>query len=138
MIRVKVKQISKIKEYLSYEKYETRADTVGGLICEMISFNVSEYNAKRDKNALFLVSDETAAKLAEGGKIVFGDKNNTRKVDTKIMQDEALFQFQNSRFKIINETKKYEYTAVDEQLNLSENDALVFLKLTLLSGRFFR
>ncbi|MCL2796872.1 MAG: hypothetical protein FWD58_02295 [Firmicutes bacterium] len=136
-IKIKVKRISKLKEFLSYDNYDTNSGTVGELIAEMVAFNVAEYNKKRDKTALFLVSDETAAAMADAGKISFGTVENKRKVDVKIMQDEAAFQFVNGRFKIINETKKHEYTNVDEPLNLSEGDALVFIKLTLLSGRWF-
>ena len=136
-IKVKVKRISKLKEFLSYDNYETNAATVGELIAEMVAFNVREFNAKRDKTALFLVSDETATAMADAGKISFGAVSNPRKVDVRIMQDEAAFQFTNGRFKIVNETKKHEYASLAEPLNLSENDALVFIKLTLLAGRRF-
>jgi hypothetical protein len=33
--------------------------------------------------------------------------------------------------------KRREYRDLSESLDLDENDALVFIKLTLLSGRFF-
>ncbi|MDR3294140.1 MAG: hypothetical protein LBT20_08580 [Clostridiales bacterium] len=176
-IRIKVKQISKIKDFLTYEDYKTDALTAGELILEMVAFNVREYNDKRDKKSLFLLSDETAEAVTESekisfvaannnrdkkslfllsdetaevvaesgkiyetaasGKISFGAVNNKRKVDLRVMQDEAIFQFKNARFKIINETKKHEYTYLDEPLSLSEGDGLVFIKLTLLSGRIF-
>jgi len=136
-IKIKVKQISKLKEFLTYQNYETNAITVEELITEMVAFNVAEYNAKRDKKVLFLVSDETAEAMAQRGKISFGKVNNKRNVDVKIMIDEALFQFKNKRFKIINETTKHEYKDLTETLNLNEGDAIVFIKLTLLSGRIF-
>lgn len=164
-IRIKVKSISKLKDLLTYEEYETAAETVGDLIREAILFNVSEYNKKRDRASLFLVPDKTAEALSKSGEISFGDKKNKaslflmsdeaaealsksgkisfgdienkRKVDTRVMQDEAVFGFQNGRFKIINETKRREYRDLSENLDLSENDALIFIKLTLLSGRRF-
>ncbi|MCL2369613.1 MAG: hypothetical protein FWC80_00035 [Firmicutes bacterium] len=136
-IRIKVKQVSKLKDFLTYEKYKTQATTVEELITEMVVFNVAEYNSKRDKKALFLISDETAESMAERGKISFGRLSNKRKVDARVMIDEALFQFKNERFKIINETAKHEYKNLTEALNLNEGDAIVFVKLTLLSGRWF-
>lgn len=111
--------------------------TVEELIREMVAYNVSEYNKKRDKAALFLISDETAEILSVSGKISFGGIDNKRKVDIRTMQDEAMFAFNNGRFKIINESKEHEYKDSAENLNLSENDALIFIKLTLLSGRMF-
>ncbi|MDR1940308.1 MAG: hypothetical protein LBQ40_05925 [Clostridiales bacterium] len=136
-IKIKVKSISKLKDLLTYEEYDTEAATVEDLIREAVFFNVSEYNKKRDRAALFLLSDEAAAELSAGGKVSFGDIKNKAKVDARIMQDEAVFGFKNGRFKIINQTKKREYKALSDDLGLSENDALIFIKLTLLSGRWF-
>lgn len=136
-IKIKVKQLSKLKDVLTYINYCTQAITVKDLITEMVAFNVREYNAKRDKKTLFLLSDKTIEALVATGKIDFGQALNTRKVDVTIMQEEALFQFKNDRFIILNETTKHEYKTLDEPLLLSEGDALVFIKLTLLSGRGF-
>jgi intein/homing endonuclease len=188
-IRIKVKNIAKLKDVLTYEEYNTEAETVEGLIREAVAFNVEEYNEKRNREVLFLVSDEAAEVLSKNGKdwfggvkdsavlvsdetaevllksgkdwfgggkdsaalvsdeaaevlsksgkVGFGGVENKRKVDVRIMQDEAVFAFENGRFKIINETKRREYRDLSESLDLDENDALVFIKLTLLSGRFF-
>jgi hypothetical protein len=137
-IRIKVKSISKLKDFLTYERYATAALTVRELICEMAAFNVERFNKGRNADELFLLSEEAAEDMAREGKVAFGGrKDNKRKVDVRIMQDEAVFQFKNGRFKIINETKKREYTSLDEELSLNEDDGLVFIKLAMLAGRRF-
>lgn len=137
-IRIKVKSISKLKDFLAYRQYATTAATVEELICEMVAANVESFNKSRNNADLFLLTDETIQDYALTGKVSLGGKkDNTRKTDVRIMQDEALFQFKNKRFKIINETQKKEYTSLDEDLRLAENDALVFIKLAMLAGRRF-
>jgi hypothetical protein len=135
-IRIKVKNITKLKDYLQYQDYNTKALTVEDFIKEMVEFNVKEYNKKRDETALFLISNEKIEALSKNGKIKF-DVDNKRKVSIGIMQDEALFAFTNGYFKIINETKKIEYIELSDNLNFNENDGVVFIRLVLLSGRFF-
>ena len=135
-IRIKVKSISKLKDIFEFNRYATTAETVGEFICEMVAFNVERFNKGRNAVELFLPSAETIESLASVGKVSFGGKkDNKRGVDVRVMQDEAVFQFKSRRFKIINETQKREYTALDEKLSFNENDSLVFIKLAMLAGR---
>jgi hypothetical protein len=129
-IKIKIARLGKLKNaYFSYEKFNVTAENVEGLINELVAFNVSEYNAKRNDEIIFMKE--------EAGSVTFGGIKNRRKVDTKIMQDEAIFQFKNRLYKIVNETKKREYKTLDETLELTESDTLVFIKLALISGRWF-
>jgi hypothetical protein len=137
VIQIKVKNPTRIHGIFYETEFASNATTLEELIRELVMFNVAEYNAKRVKNALFLVSDETAEALAVSGKIAFGEVLNSRKVDVKTMQDEAIFAFQNGRFKVIDETTKREYFDLAETLDFHDDTVLVFLKLTLLSGRWF-
>ncbi|MDR3186734.1 MAG: hypothetical protein LBU04_08100 [Christensenellaceae bacterium] len=136
-LRIRVKSISKLKDIFSFENFSTTANTIEELICDMVATNVTKFNSSKNAE-LFLMSKESIDNLESLGKISFGGKkDNQRKVDTRIMQDEAIFQFKNKRFKIINETQKKEYTSLDECLDLVENDCLVFIKLAMLEGRWF-
>lgn len=87
---------------------------------------------------MFILDKDALDNLSQVGKITFGDKKyNKRKVDVRIMQDEAIFQFRNSRYKIINDTQKREYTTLDQNLEQMENVSLVLIKLAMLAGKRF-
>jgi hypothetical protein len=137
-IRIKVKSVATMKEFFSYEKFITDATNVKDLIFEVVKYNVTRFNDSRNNSELLLVSSETIESLSRIGKVSFNGKPyNTRKVDVREMQDEAVFQFINQRFKIVNETKKKEYRNIEDSLELEENNCLVFIKLAMLVGRRF-
>lgn len=46
----------------------------------------------------------------------------------------ACFEFENSGFYIVNITKNIRYSALSDNLNLSENDEIVLIKLKYLRG----
>jgi hypothetical protein len=134
-IKFRVRKIGKLKNIFEWLVFETNAVTVGDFIREVVVHNVAEYNDKRNKKTekVLLFNNNTE----DVGKITFGGIKNKRKVDERVMQKEALFQFKQKQYKIINETQHKEYTGLDEPLFLNENDCIVFIKLTLLSGRRF-
>lgn len=137
-IQIKVKSLAKLHDIFEYKEYETSAQTTEELITELISFNVKNFNRDRSISDYLLLSPDEMSALGKSGKISFGGKKaNKTKVDSSVMINDAIYQYKDGLYKIINETKKREYVSLDEKLELNDNDVLVFIRLALISGRSF-
>ncbi|MFB7141916.1 hypothetical protein ACFCYN_19870 [Gottfriedia sp. NPDC056225] len=137
-IVITLKSLSRRKGFLEKKPFEIDNIPLNleELVKELISINVNTYNQKEiDFPFLpYLTEDEINLKSTVG-KIGFDLKYNDTIADLNEAIANALQAFQDGLFKVFLNDKEIE--SLQENIELNENDEIVFIKLTMLSGRMW-
>ena len=147
-INVNMKQIGSRKNVVAPQPFELpdKPATVGELIVMTTGICVDEYNEKGFcKNVLHGIveniketipmTDEQINSMSAIGRFVFGINYSGKTQDKDAAVKNALQCYEDGLFRIfINDEEAGE---VNESINLSENDTLTFIRLTMLAGRMW-
>ena len=136
-ININMKQIGSRKNAVAPQIFElpVRPDTVGELIIIITGICVDEYNEKVNSNETMPMTDDQINSMSAIGRFVFGINYSGKTQDKGAAVKNALQCYEDGLFRIfINDEEAGE---ADESINLSENDTLTFIRLTMLAGRMW-
>lgn len=81
------------------------------------------------------LSEERIGDMSKVGKIAFGISYGDREQDPESAKVNAINAFEDGTYRVfLNDT---ELTELDKELEISENDSLTFIRLTMLAGRMW-
>ncbi len=137
-VKINIKQLGKKRSKISGMPFvlENTPSTVRELITEAVHTCVSEYNERVNKGEnTEPLSSEQISELSEIGKIAFGINYGGKCADEKTALENALQSYDDGFYRIfIGET---ETGGLSDNIALSENDSITFIKLTMLTGRLW-
>ena len=138
-IQVNVKRIGKRRNAIETRPYEIGAvHDVGGLVAAFVTAEVTRFNAraKVGETVLRYLTSEEIADAAVVGKIGFGADYNGQVQDLAAAIENARQSFEDGIYRIfINGDEVGD--ALDTPVALRENDAVTFVRLTMLAGRMW-
>ena len=136
-ININMKQIGSRKNVVATQPFELpdKPATVGELIVMTTGICVDEYNKKVNSNEIVPMTDDQINSMSAIGRFVFGINYSGKTQDKDAAVKNALQCYEDGLFRIfINDEEAGE---ADESINLSENDTLTFIRLTMLAGRMW-
>ena len=118
--------------------------TVEEFIEETVRQNVREYNERKDATELLRLfsrnQDEDSLEekldgMAESGKVFYGDSFDDRKADAEAAVRNALQCFDDGIVALFADGKRY--LKKDEQIPLTDQSEVTFVRLVFLAGRMW-
>lgn len=138
-IKINLKQIGERKQKIAPVdfEYSPLPQTVRELITQTVTICVNSYNerVRQGENGAKPLSEAEISDMANVGKIAFGINYGGKEQDLNKAIDNAIQSFEDGLYRVFlndNELEK-----LDEGLDLSENDSLTFIRLTMLAGRMW-
>jgi len=134
-VYVNIKQIGKRKNKIDRKEYEIKGkiETVKDLLIEFVTINVKEFNEGLTENDVVpYLTDEKINDLSDAGKISFGVDYNGKKQDLEKAIENALQSYEDGIYRIF--VNDEEVGALNDSINLSEDDIITFVRLTMLAG----
>ncbi|OKL45904.1 hypothetical protein [Boudabousia marimammalium] len=122
----KTRPLSEVPYYLASE-----IQTLRDLISTLVKIEVAAF--REEPETVALTQPELAGML-ETGKVWFGDHENEGEVVLSDAKDAALQAVEDGLVKIF--LNDVEIIGLDTKISLAEDDRLVLLKLTFLTGRY--
>ncbi|MFN7253405.1 MAG: hypothetical protein ACK4M9_21930 [Anaerobacillus sp.] len=114
----------------------TKPQSMRQLITEIITVNVQQFNEKAVEMPLtdFLTDSEIVLQSTTG-KVGFGTTYIDNKSDEQAAIDTAIQAFDDGLFKVF--VNEIEQEGLDRPLLIEDGSAVVFIRLTMLSGRMW-
>ncbi|OIJ20162.1 hypothetical protein BKP45_10295 [Anaerobacillus alkalidiazotrophicus] len=137
-IYVTMKSVSRRKDYLNRKEFVLKStpQSLRQLITEIIALNVEQLNEKKlEKPFLHFLTNEEIVIQSSTGKVGFDTKYNENKSDEQEAVNTAIQAFRDGLFKVFLNEKEQE--ALDIPLLLQDGDEVVFIRLTMLTGRMW-
>ena len=138
-IYINIRQLGKKRNTVAAVPFEllTPIATVRELIAEVVRACVLTYNARVECGEACIqpMTKERLAELENIGKLAFGVNYGEKKADVTAAINNALQGFEDDLYRVFHGQK--ELTSLDEAINLSEEDELTFIRLTMLTGSIF-
>lgn len=139
ILKVNIKQIGERRQKVAPIDFEypKAPVTVCELITETVTLCVNEYNerVRRGDTVTKPLSEEEISDRAKIGKIAFGINYGGKEQELPKAVENALQSFEDGIYRVFLNDSELE--SLDAPLSLSENDALTFIRLTMLSGRLW-
>lgn len=138
-VKINLKQIGERKPKIAPVTFEYSPvpRTLRELIAQTAEACVNAFNGRirAVEEHIEPLSEERIGELSEVGKIAFGISYGERGQDPESVKANAINAFENGIYRVfLNGT---ELTALDKELEISENDSLTFIRLTMLGGSIF-
>ncbi|WP_409854906.1 hypothetical protein [Anaerobacillus sp.] len=137
-IYVTLKSASRKKDFLTKKELVlvTKPQSMRQLITEIITVNVQQFNEKAVEMPLtdFLTDSEIVLQSTTG-KVGFGTTYIDNKSDEQAAIDTAIQAFDDGLFKVF--VNEIEQEGLDRPLLIEDGSAVVFIRLTMLSGRMW-
>ena len=138
-IKVTIKQIGSRKKGITERDFflEAVPRTVGELIEYAVHTCVNEYNERVEKgdNITAPLTQSGINEMSEVGKIAFGINYGEKKADMQKAVQNALQAYEDGLFRIF--IGNDEAGTADDAVEISENDSVTFIRLTMLTGGMF-
>lgn len=137
-IKVNIKQLGKKRATVETEGFrlETRPETVKDLIAASVHTCVEDYNARvRKGESASPLSEEEILGMSQIGKIAFGINYGGKEANEEKAVKNALLAYEDGLFRIF--LGENEAGALEDKIDLDENDEVTFIRLTMLSGRMW-
>ena len=131
---VNMKQIGKRKNVIDKKEYEIadNISLVSDLIREFVSICVKDFNQEKIIDYLL---EQDIKDNADVGKIGFNDRENKNKQDVAKAIDNAIQSYEDGIYRIfVNDA---EVGALNDSINLKQDDTITFIRLTMLAGAMF-
>ncbi len=138
-VQVNVKRIGKRRNAIETRPYEIgEVSDVGGLIAAFVTAEVTRFNerAAAGETVLRYLTSEEVADAATVGKIGFGSDYNGQVQDTAAAIENARQSFEDGIYRIFINGVEVGDT-LSAPIALRENDAITFVRLTMLAGRMW-
>jgi len=135
-INIKLKRLGKRKINKIDFEIENSINNLEDLIREIVKSEVSKFNDKLDNPLLvsFLTAKEIEDKSKEG-KVSFGENyNQDRAIESEAIEN-ALLSFLDGVFVVFIDDE--EIKDLKQNITITEQSEVVFLRLTFLTGRYW-
>ncbi|MDE6014726.1 MAG: hypothetical protein K2H41_03340 [Acetatifactor sp.] len=139
ILKINLKQIGERKQKIAPVDFEYHPvpKTVRELITQTVTSCVNSYNerVREGENNANPLSEKQVTDMAGIGKIAFGINYGGKEQALDKAIDNALQSFEDGIYRVFlndNELEK-----LDEEIDVSENDSLTFIRLTMLAGRMW-
>ncbi len=131
---VNMKQIGKRKNVIDKKEYEIadNISLVSDLIREFVSICVKDFNQEKIIDYLL---EQDIKDNADVGKIGFNDRENKNKQDVTKAIDNAIQSYEDGIYRIF--VNDEEVGALNDSINLKQDDTITFIRLTMLAGAMF-
>ncbi|SFC94110.1 hypothetical protein [Flavobacterium phragmitis] len=142
-ISISVKQLGK-KHPILQEKsialdIENPVITTQKLIESIVEYQVQLFHASsfefEDEDKIHLPKENYLPILTDTGKVGFGALYNHNKVDLAKAQENAIVAFEDGMYAVFYGEDQLE--TLSEEIDLSKNKALTFIRLTFLAGSYW-
>ncbi len=130
-IKVALKSIAKTRgvDYLYYH-VKDHIVTLKDLIINLCDIEIDKY----EKREFQVLSQEDINTMINQGKVSFGFKYREDRIDRESAYKNALLSFEDGLYRVfINDG---EVQDLEAHINLQENDTLVLIRLTMITGWF--
>lgn len=139
ILKINLKQIGERRQKIAPVDFEYHPvpKTVRELIVQTVISCVNSYNerARTGENHTKALSERQVADMAGIGKIAFGINYGGKEQPLDKAIDNALQSFEDGIYRIfLNDSELEE---LDAEIDVSENDSLTFIRLTMLAGRMW-
>lgn len=94
-----------------------------------------EYRRQFESEPKAFLTQKEIKQQETQGKIIFGNRYDTRRISLDQAYQTVLQDFADGLFRVF--ICQEEVSDLDDELNLKENDEIVFLKLVMLAGRLW-
>jgi len=134
-IKITMKQLGKKRDKISEVDFhlENCPTTVEELIKEAVHTCVRAYNERvRKKERVTPLTGAQIEDMSEVGKIAFGINYGGKEADEDAAVTVALQAFEDGLVRIFH--KDEELSELSQAIEIQENDAVTFLRLTMLAG----
>jgi len=128
---VNMKQIGKRKNVIDKKQYEIADNIalVSDLIREFVSICIKDFNQEKIIDYLL---EQDIRDNADVGKIGFNDRENKNRQDVAKAIDNAIQSYEDGIYRIFLNDE--EVGALNDSINLREDDTITFIRLTMLAG----
>jgi hypothetical protein len=139
-IYITLKSLGKRKNFLTKKPYwiQIKPRTLRELITEVVTQNVKQFNKKATNPESQLVnylSDTDIEQQAQAGKVGFQSIYNESQADLTKAIGAAILAFEDGLYRVfINDE---EATQLDTPLEVIEDAEVIFIRLTMLTGRMW-
>ena len=137
-IKVNIKQLGKKRAVVEAEDFhlETCPETVKDLIAASVHTCVEDYNARvRKGESASPLSEEEILGMSQIGKIAFGINYGGKEANEEESVKNAILAYEDGLYRIF--LGENEAGTLEDKIDLSENDEVTFIRLTMLSGRMW-
>lgn len=137
-VQIQLKQIKKRGGHVAACPLELNPvpETLRQLLTLLVTDGVQGYNARiAGKPERAVLSEDAMAAMEQIGKIGFGIPYGTREADLDAAIASALQGFSDGLFRVFIGDREAE--ALDEPLDLQENDTITIIRLVMLTGGYF-
>lgn len=137
-IKVNIKQLGKKRAVVEAEDFhlETCPETVKDLIAASVHTCVEDYNARvRKGESASPLSEEEILGMSQIGKIAFGINYGGKEANEEEAVKNAILAYEDGLYRIF--LGENEAGTLEDKIDLSENDEVTFIRLTMLSGRMW-
>ena len=131
---VNMKQIGKRKNVIDKKQYEIADNIVlvSDLIREFVSICIKDFNQEKIIDYLL---EQDIKDNADVGKIGFNDRENKNRQDVGKAIENAIQSYEDGIYRIFLNDE--EVGALNDSINLREDDTITFIRLTMLAGAMF-
>lgn len=130
------------RKHAILEKQHLEIDDLGNnpsvreLITAVVKQQVITYNSKPfEKNVLPFLTNEQIEGQTASGKVGFGSIYNEQKADLAKAQETALQAFEDGMYAVFADEQ--ELTKLSEQIELTPETVITFIRLTFLAGSYW-
>lgn len=142
-LTISVKQLGKKHPILHEKRIElvikTPLVTTRKLIELVVDYQVQLFNSSsfewEDEDKIHLPKENYLPVLTDTGKIGFGALYNHNKVDVIMAQENAILAFEDGLYAVFYGDDQLE--TLSEEVNLSDNKTITFIRLTFLAGSYW-
>lgn len=142
-LTISVKQLGKKHPILHEKRIElaikTPFVTTRELIELVVDYQVQLFNSSsfewEDEDKIHLPKETYLPVLTDTGKIGFGALYNHNKVDVIMAQENAILAFEDGLYAVFYGDDQLE--TLSEEVNLSDNKTITFIRLTFLAGSYW-
>lgn len=136
-LKIRIKQLGSRRDKIGAIDFsvENIPHTTSELISECVSTCVAAYNNRIRQTDGKPLTAEQIENMSEAGKIAFGINYNGKEADLSEAIKTAFQAYEDGLFRIFIDEE--EAGALDDELSVSENNLITFIKLTMLAGRLW-
>ena len=132
----RIKQVGKRKPLIESRPFDVpdTVRTLRMLLAHIVRQRVATFNERTEAGDWTkYLTDFDLDTVAETGKVGFDAKYNDRLQDADKAVDAAILAFEDGLFRVFLDEDELE--SLDAELNLHDGQVIIFIRLTMLSGR---
>ncbi len=130
-VKVVLKSVAKTRgiEYVDYH-VDNNITTLKDLLINLCAIEIDKY----ENNEFKVLSQEDINTMVNQGKISFGFKYRKDVINREKAYENALLSFKDGLYRIFINNEEIE--DLETNINLEENDILILIRLTMITGWF--